>query len=597
MKALGRFLSDYRWLILTAGAVASFVLGVIGWSKFLPDAYPHRHVNVSDAVYWSFKGFFFNSPSMPGLPTELDISRFLAPVVAGWAGLSAVGLLFRDRIQQMRIPLMRNHVVICGLGDYVGSVFLRQLRDERIGVVVIERDAANPNIELCRSLGVPVIIGDAQRERTLQSAGTQRAWRVLAITPDDAANTQIVAMARVLPGSRDRRCLALVTNPEFCRLLRIQEAQRGDPELSVDFFNIDEISARLLLEDFPLDTDRDQPHIVVAHLDPLGAWLVYHAARAWFDNRGGNPAPLVVTVLDQHARERVEELLSEHPALEKACQFNTFSPTPRDLGRLAEYLRDPATPQISRAYVTAYRDEQVLETALTLRHELDSTVPVVAALSLPQGVASLLDDVKDAGLLTNFEMFSSTERTATVELVRGGSFEQLAHAIHELWRKEQISAGKPDPTWQDVNESRRESSRDQARDIPVKLRMIGCAIAPLRDWGAKDFTFSPAEIDVLAIAEHERWNRDRIASGWTLIDLPTADDPQQAKRLLEEARQRNQTPYLLPWDALSQRYPDVAEFDRMFVREIPSILAAAGLQVIRTPIKPTADVSTEGDGE
>ncbi len=589
---LTRFLYDYRWYLLAIAVAAVFTIGSVGWWKFLVEEYPHKHVNFSDAAYISIKDFFIDAPDKADLPVEADIARFLAPLVAGWATVSAVGVLFRDRLQQMRAKRMRDHVVVCGLGDYVGSVFLRDLHENRVPVVVIEVDANNPDIEVCRTLGIPVIVGDAQHRRTLQAAGAQRADRVLAITPKDSINTQIVATVRSLPRrhSADQRCLALITDPEFCRLLRIQETQRDDPELSVDFFNINEISARLLLEDHPLDTEHGQPHIVVAHLDPLGEWLIYHAARAWYDARADSRQPLVVTVLDEQPKARIDALLGQHPALEKYCEFYSFTPTNRDIGRLPEHHSDPRTPEISRAYVTAYRDEQAFETALRLRHELDPAIPVVAVLSRRHGVAGLLGEVKDAGALSTIDVFSSIDRTATAEFVRVGSVEPMAHAIHELWRKDQVSENKPAPTWEDLDEARRDSSRDQARDIPVKLRMVGCAIAPLRDWDAKEFTFEPDEVYKLGVEEHDRWNRDRIASGWTQIDMPQADDPQEVKLLLEEARRRKETPYLLPWDELFERYPDIAEYDRMFVRKIPTILASVGLQVIRTPTgsKPAA---------
>jgi voltage-gated potassium channel Kch len=569
-RRVRRYLSDYRWLILAVASVVTFALGFVGWWQAFRSQLGHNP-NVTDCAYWSLNNFFVNSPSQVNVPVALNIARFLAPAVAGWAGLSALGSLFRDRVQQMRIPLMRNHVVICGLGVDAGNVFVRHLRDERIDVVVIELDANNPGIELCRSLGVPVVIGDAQRQRTLQAAGADRASRVLAITSDDAVNTQIVAAVRELTAHRSRqlRCLALITNPEFCRLLRVQEAQRGDPELSIDFFNIDEISARLMLEDFPIDVSHGQPHIVVAHLDPLGVWLVYHAARTWYENRGDSREPLVVTVFDHYPTDRVEELLGEHPALEKACKFVTFFATARDISHLPEHHRSADTPPISRAYVTSYRDANAFETALQLRHELDPTIPVVAALSRLHGVAGLLDDVKEAGALSNIDVFPSMERSCTAELVRGGSFEPMAQAIHERWRQEAIAKGEAAPAWQELDEPRKESSRDQARQIPIHLRKIDCAIAPLRDWEAKDFTFTDSEITLLAMAEHERWNRERIADGWTLADVKNVE--------------RKETPYLLPWEELTKLYPDAAELDPVSIRAMPAILASAGLQIIRTP--------------
>jgi hypothetical protein len=51
------------------------------------------------------------------------------------------------------------------------------------------------------------------------------------------------------------------------------------------------------------------------------------------------------------------------------------------------------------------------------------------------------------------------------------------------------------------------------------------------------------------------------------------------KRLVEEAKLRKESPYMVPWQDLS---PEIAEYDRVFVREIPQLLASVGLQVIRT---------------
>jgi RyR domain len=150
-----------------------------------------------------------------------------------------------------------------------------------------------------------------------------------------------------------------------------------------------------------------------------------------------------------------------------------------------------------------------------------------------------------------------------------GSIEPIAQAIHERWRQEAIAKGETAPTWQDLDESRKNSSRDQARRIPILLRKVGCAVAPLRDWEAKDFTFTDPEIELLAIAEHDRWNRERITDGWKLAD--------------EKNIERKETPYLLPWQQLKKLYPDIAELDAVFIRAMPAILASAGLQIVRAP--------------
>jgi hypothetical protein len=151
----------------------------------------------------------------------------------------------------------------------------------------------------------------------------------------------------------------------------------------------------------------------------------------------------------------------------------------------------------------------------------------------------------------------------TVQLIDGDSIETIARAIHERWRAEQLAAGKPAPAWSDLDESRQASNRDQAADIAVKLAGIGCEIVPLRGHDAAECRFTDGEIEQLASAEHDRWVQERSNAGWTLGDKDV---------------ERKTTPYLVPFAELPD---DIAEYDRMFVREIPVLLASVGLRAVR----------------
>lgn len=145
--------------------------------------------------------------------------------------------------------------------------------------------------------------------------------------------------------------------------------------------------------------------------------------------------------------------------------------------------------------------------------------------------------------------------------------ESVAQAIHERWRQEAIANGEAAPKWRELDESRKASSRDQALHIPAHLRTINCVIEPLDGGRSTDFSFSDSEVKTLATAEHERWNRERAADGWTLA--------------AEKNVALKQTPYLLPWDELNERYPKIAAMDAIFVRALPAILGAAGLRIVR----------------
>ncbi|MBP1823163.1 NAD-binding protein [Mycobacterium sp. OAE908] len=577
LRAGVHFLIDYRWVLLSIAGALAFIFGCIGYAQFLNHQYLLKAYDappdLADVVYRSLMLFLpATAPDKTRLPIWLDIARFLAPAVAGYAALAGLASLFRDRFQQIRVPLMRGHVVVCGLG-YVGTVFLRHLREphgrrkSHVKVVAVEMDPTNPHIELCRSLKIPVIVGDAQLERTLRAAGVRRAARLVAVCADDAVNTEIVAVGRRLASDRrsgELQCLARIGDPELCALLRIQEAnlpaKRSAPVL--DFFNTEEIGARLWLDNFPVGPPGSHPHLLISRLDALGNWLVKHAAREWYDTRTDD-TPLWVTVIDDHAEDRKQALVNEFPALEYVCRFVCISILDREVQQLPELHTSAGAPPMTSAYVTAYRDEDALEAALSLRHALDAGIPLVVALSRAHGVARLIEDARASGALRSIDVFPTLENVCTTEFVQGGSFELIAVAVHNRWREEQLAENKPAPLWEELDESRRDSSRAQARDIPVKLHMIGCVIAPLRDWGASDFTFDPEEVEKLAIEEHDRWIDERVQAGWR------AGPKDPDKKLTE---------YLIPFNEL----PDhIAEYDRMFVRSIPQILANAGFQVLR----------------
>jgi len=221
-------------------------------------------------------------------------------------------------------------------------------------------------------------------------------------------------------------------------------------------------------------------------------------------------------------------------------------------------------PTISRAYVTAYDDAQALETALKLRREFDAVnakVPLVVALSGAEGVASLVKSSSGP----NMDVFRTLQQTCTADFAEGGSFETMAQAIHRRYSDMQPGNAKP-PPWSELDESFKESNRAQARAIAVKVNNIGCQIVPLRDWDAIDFTFTHEEVEKLAEMEHDRWWHEKLADGWSWGE----DKDYKLKK----------NPYMVESRKLP---PNVAEWDREFVRAIPSVLVSVGLQVIRVP--------------
>jgi hypothetical protein len=145
------------------------------------------------------------------------------------------------------------------------------------------------------------------------------------------------------------------------------------------------------------------------------------------------------------------------------------------------------------------------------------------------------------------------------------TIERLAEAIHERYRTQFAPDG---PTWSQLDADLREANRDQARDLVRKVASVGASVEP---GPPVPFTFTPDEVERLAIAEHRRWMAERRRAGWRYAAV--------------RDNRRRHHPLLVKWEKLSEQE---REKDRDAVRNIPEVLARVGLRVVREPRRATA---------
>jgi hypothetical protein len=75
----------------------------------------------------------------PNLPWQLELARFLAPVVAAYTAVIALIAIFHEKYQGFRLRFIRNHVVVCGIGRK-GLLLTRGFIERGSKVVAIEKD-------------------------------------------------------------------------------------------------------------------------------------------------------------------------------------------------------------------------------------------------------------------------------------------------------------------------------------------------------------------------------------------------------------------------------------------------------------------------
>lgn len=101
--------------------------------------------------------------------------------------------IFGRKKLEKKIKELKDHYIICGYGR-IGKIIARELQEEGVKFVVIEKDPKN----LDEKEEALLLVGDATRDHTLKGAGIESARGLISVLPNDAENLFVVLSARVL---------------------------------------------------------------------------------------------------------------------------------------------------------------------------------------------------------------------------------------------------------------------------------------------------------------------------------------------------------------------------------------------------------------
>ena len=124
-------------------------------------------------------------------------------MLAGAASMAATfgvitDFLLKARLQRLFAPRghkMKDHVVVCGLGN-VGYRVLERLLELGETVVVVEKNDGSRFIENVRARNIPVVLGDVRLPDTLDRANIAAARSIVAVSDDDLANVEAALNAK-----------------------------------------------------------------------------------------------------------------------------------------------------------------------------------------------------------------------------------------------------------------------------------------------------------------------------------------------------------------------------------------------------------------
>ncbi len=577
---------DLRPLVLALGTVAVFVLGTIGFQQYASLPQHHTEPSVLNSLYRTLVLFELGGYEVePPIPWALEIARFLAPLLVGYALFRGVLAVFRNQLQLAGIRLLtRRHVVVAGLGE-IGFRLAADFRGRGFRVIVVEADETNARIQSARERGIAVLSGDARDRRMLARARAEHARYLIATCGDDGRNVEVAVSAARLSedrGAGKLHVLVHLQDPGLWRMLKAEAISRfGHEAVRLEFFNAFATAARILLDERPpfapvaTPASPRRPHVVIVGLEGLGDALVLNVARLW---QGGQPAPgeeLRLTILVPDAGPAHRSLLARYPELERICDLRVVGASlgvELQRGRLGiDTEGGPGGRPVTCLYVCLAAEAQSLEVALALRArpEFQSVPFAVAVNEAGVGLATILHD--DPRTTHGVYGFGVLGAALGVEPLLRGTNEFLARAKHEEYIRHQLARGVAMGQglmvpWEALGEHWQDANRAFADGIGAQLAAAGCELvpAPLIDPHGPLFSFTAGEVEALARSEHDRWVADKVRNGWRYG--PERDD------------ERKVHPGIVDWEQLPDGERDK---DREPVREIPEMLAYAGFEIVR----------------
>jgi hypothetical protein len=392
---------------------------------------------------------------------------------------------------------------------------------------------------------------------------------VVAVCGEDAVNADVALAISASAGRRRSpvSCLVQLADERLCQLVdhTTLTAPVTGP-VTYDYFNVYRAGPAALFDTHPevlLPQEDGPPRLMIVGSGRFANALVVEAARRWRLDRALQGQLIRITLVAADADAHATALHAEYPILSTACQLSTRRSAlggPLAGGDLAECP--------TAVLVCMGADSATLRVAFPLRRVLPERCPVIVCTT---GRSSLADLLNRSGstMLSNVEGFSLLDRVCRPEALLNGPRELLAQAVHADYVRRRREQGAPpdDPAlagWEDLPESLRESNRAQAADLGEKLRSVDCELVPATDWDPPLHPFTGAEVERLAILEHERWVAHRRQDGWRQAPVRDPD--------------RKLSPYLLPWDDLTE---EVKDLDRDAIRALPTFLARAGFAIRR----------------
>lgn len=334
------------WFPLAAFVVSA---ALIAWGLVIyHDNDGTTPANVWDGIYTGLTFFRFNIGDLDPteLPWQLEIARFLAPVVTGFVAVEAFRVFAGENFHQWRVRRKRGHYLVTGRDELCASVALNcAARGHSVAVV-------NPNgssqAESLSHHGVRLFSLDPRDGKVLKSLGASRAAAVMALDEAPEWNFAVASSAIDVAGATgtiETRVIARLDMEDEGGRLGSNAYTDGHPGVSWHVANFDDLVAKAIIGRTSDDGSERDPfavpsrvrdlRILVASDDSFVENLIFQLARSLLLREDGLASSRVELFwVSSEAERRISVLQTKQPELFDVLKVRSVPGPSEDISHL-----------------------------------------------------------------------------------------------------------------------------------------------------------------------------------------------------------------------------------------------------------------------
>jgi len=574
MRSVGHFLIRLCSVELTI-LLAGFIAGWAGYYQINPaPPWGDEDAFLLDALRFAAEIWFSGVFSLQQASASwlVYVAALSLPVALLLLLISAAWFWVKNSLRCFMIVRQGGHVIVTGSTSAVE--FILSWNKPTLWV------RAEP-LSLADRLRLPwqgaVLVGNLANEHIRQQSGMLHAQQVLLLGENGAMNVQTAfslfdALSALhissWPCSLHVAVQSKTLVEEFERRLESATLPLGT---EVQAFQTQVLGVRKLFlqrptEQFKFIVTEQITRLVVIGLGDWGAEVL---KSLLLEGHQVAPRQTEIVIVDRNA-EYLERVFAENnPDRALFPLMKWISLDVQNDSAFARWLDEMTalSPAPSAYFVCLGQGELSYVSALKLESGLKARLSNVPLIYFYQAQPAQ-DTLPAQGSFPCTHPFGSTHDNLSEELLLQKQRDALARRIHERYLALCLKNGGhigDRPSWQEWDRlayTFKRENRSQADHHLFKLRQIACRLR--NSTGSPAFVFEDDELGNLAIAEHSRWNASRLIAGWRY-----GAERNDAQKI---------HPDLVPYDQLTEV---VKDYDRDAIRNLPSLFAELGWEIVR----------------